>query len=456
MEDVEHAAFNPSVVNQAEELLRDNEGNKISKSLACPPVLDSISGGASPASLVSLGRTCRALRSAMQSFNRAAFNIDTYLRQLGLEPIPFRSMQQRTFSLIGGSTALCFFTRTQVPHQNINLFVQPGHAYEVARHIIDVQGFSYRPPGSRRARDFIDGISDATAQPLKRRQRRDSIHTYHAIDCVHRFEKRISRTRVVELLVMQTLRSAVHAILNGHSISLYPLSTFRVGENQELKWNMIDNPVDAYLGIVKYAGLGFEPRAYSTKEYARATLHTGVKRRIGDEFCWTIRFNTDELHYRPPPTATSPAISSSLQSNNSWQLIDGNEAADIRSFFDKQWSHELEARHINGMHQTWWDGELERIQTGHAQHVRYTTNNESHAAEDRRMYKNHSWCGDSDKAETASTITERSYFSIIPVLINARMTRKSTDEILRHFKTALERDDEEAEPTLSDEEFDRP
>ncbi|KAF7967714.1 hypothetical protein HWV62_33303 [Athelia sp. TMB] len=484
------ACISTANLRQSAGALSANENNRISKGLACPSILDSISTGATPTTLINLGRTCSAVRTAVESFNSVAFNIDTFLSTLGLDPIPFRSMQQRTGSLIGGSTALSFFTRTQYLNDNINLFVQPGHAYEVARHLIDVQGFSYRPPGSRGARDFVDGIADATPRSLKRRQRQDSVHTIHAIDRVHRFEKRIDRARVIELLVMQTSRSAVHAILNGHStatmnilsydcaVSLYPLSTFGVSENQELKWNMLDSPVDAYLGIIKYSDFGFSPRAYISKEYAREILHTDIERRIGDEFCWTIKFKTDNLDERVLLTPASPPVRANLLLNNSWHLVgsgslfqmrycivslpifrysyavaDDRKATAMRQFFDEQWPRELEARHLDNMHQTWWDGALQRVQAGDAVHVRYTDDDQDLKGWQSRYTEGNSWCGDSDKEDSASTISERSYFPIIPVLINARMTRKSTDEILHHFRTALENDVEEADASLSDEEF---
>lgn len=162
------------------------------------------------------------------------------------------------------------------------------------------------------------------------------------------------------------------------AVSLYPLSTFRLCENQELKWNMIDGPVDAFLGIFKYAGMGFEPRGYISKEYAKKILHTDVKRCIGDEFCWTIKFNIDQLDERAIPTSTSPAVSCNLLLNNSWRLIgsgslfqmrycvvsypifrysytvaDIKEAAAMRDFYEVQWPCELEARRIDNMHQTW-------------------------------------------------------------------------------------------------------
>lgn len=93
------------------------------------------------------------------------------------------------------------------------------------------------------------------------------------------------------------------------------------------------------------------------------------------------------------------------------------------------------------------------MQTGDFERRRYANNDQDLTGWRNRCSEGHAWCGDSDKDETASTITERSYFPIIPVLVNARMTRKSTNEILSHFKNALEFDIEEPEASLSDEEF---
>ncbi|KAF7970332.1 hypothetical protein HWV62_24358 [Athelia sp. TMB] len=247
------------------------------------------------------------------------------------------------------------------------------------------------------------------------------------------------------------------------AVSLYPLATFLMGDNQELKWNMIDRPVDALIGVMKYADFGFSPRACTTKKDARSLLHTGIERRVGDRFCWTIPFSSEGLEERRVLTPTSPIITDNLLFGNSWRLVGSGvifqvrmEAKSMRKFFDEQWTFEQEARQNDRMHQTWWDGVVRQIQTDSGQHVRYVSDDgdEPLARDPMSPNRRGPKFQDSEGGETMSTISKRSYFEIVPVLINARMTKKSTAEILNLFRTAMECTNNEADPASSDEELD--
>lgn len=199
------------------------------KCLRCPGVLESICASATPRTTIRLRETCRMTANLVAAFNSLAFDINKFLEKLLPRPIEFRSLQARTGSIIAGSTALSFFARTWFPGDNINLFVNPGHEYEVARHLIDVQGFAYRPTGTVQAVDFVDGNNGNTPLSIEDNQLRGSIYAVRSVKIVHRFIRTDKEGHDVEILMMLTTRSALHAVLNAHSskyaILLHPAAS---------------------------------------------------------------------------------------------------------------------------------------------------------------------------------------------------------------------------------------
>ncbi|KAF7977069.1 hypothetical protein HWV62_4862 [Athelia sp. TMB] len=441
------------------------------KCLFCNPIIETICDVSNPCAIFMLRRTCRALADAIDSYHKAKFNIDKLLESMGLQAGAFRAMQRRTSSLVGGSTAFAFFARRRLPKENINLYVQPGHCYEVARHLIDTQGFLFKLPGSTGSTEFIDGITDSSARSIEQGQRREAVHTLHALDGVHRFVKRLSAIREVEILTLQrNLAKLPAATLNLISddlaVSLYPKATYEIGDNQELKWNMIDTPVEAMLGVAKYDNLGVTRSGWHSKSESRALFKTGAERRVGDKNCWTIQLDTTGLDERQSTTPTSPPVTRNLVLENSWHLIGSgtifqmrycvvslpifrysytvsNKAKVIamRKFYEGQGSFERAARSIDTLHQTWWDGELRLIQRKRVSAQPYPSPvDSSYLGKGPSCATTAKGSLRDDGEETMSTISERSYLSILPVLVNARMNRKTTNEILHHFDKALRGD----------------
>lgn len=77
------------------------------------------------------------------------------------------------------------------------------------------------------------------------------------------------------------------------------------------------------------------------------------------------------------------------------------------------------------------------IQTGGATIQRYHKGEElDDATELPTVRETTAWM----REETESTISERSYFAALPVLINAKIKNKTTREILSHYRSALQQD----------------
>ncbi|KAF7969643.1 hypothetical protein HWV62_26783 [Athelia sp. TMB] len=367
-----------------------------------------------------------------------AFSINKFLDKIFADSIKFCSLQARTGSVIAGSTALAFFTCTWFPRDNMNVYVNPGHEYEVARDLIDVQGFAYRPIGSTGIVDFIDGNTADASRTVEENQGRGAIYAVRTIERIYRFVKSDEEGFEIELLMMLTARSVLHAILNTHS-----MATFEVGGNQVLKWNNSGMLLEARMSVNNYQLRGHSKRTWTSKSEAKTIFKTGVNRHVGDRHCWSIKLNTNGVNARALPTPTSPEIRQNLIFENSWKLVgagshfqmrfcvvslpvfrysytvgDDSEAAAMREFYNEQ-----------------WDGMVDSIQSGNAD-IRCYSEPEQLEVSDKMisMVEIPGWL----REETESTISGRSYFETLPVLINAKIKTKMTKEILHHYRSALD------------------
>lgn len=167
--------------------------------------------------LINFQKTCRTANSAVLGFKLVAFNIDWLLSRFFNKPDLFRHMQARTGTVVGGTSALSFFTRTTHNEVSMDLYVNPGHSYEVARHLIDIQGLQYHPYGSAGSQEFIYGSREGEGDRVEANHRQESVYAIRAIDNVHRFVKGSEAEGVREVFLIMTTRSSLHAILNSHS-----------------------------------------------------------------------------------------------------------------------------------------------------------------------------------------------------------------------------------------------
>ncbi|KAF7969645.1 hypothetical protein HWV62_26739 [Athelia sp. TMB] len=304
---------------------------------------------------------------------------------------------RHTGSVIGGSQALSFFSQIPFPKDNLNLFVNPGHGYELARHLIDIQGYHFNPFGCKAAQEFVQGIREGGAEWIEAVQRRELVYTIDAIDVVHRFIKPEQGGGEQEILLIE----------------------------------------------------------------AREIFMTGMERRVGDSSCWTIHLSELNDHNRDSLTPTSPPILRSLLFDNTWRLVgagsfmqmkfcvvslpifrysytvsNDTEALAMREFYDGQWPLKKSAKRAKVYHQTWWDGKVQEIKEGKAQHVDYEASTEDDSDLNVvHMDRQEPCYVPRDDKETDTTISARSYYDIHPVLINSEMKKKMIHEVLNHYRS---------------------
>ncbi|KAF7968792.1 hypothetical protein HWV62_29310 [Athelia sp. TMB] len=441
-------------------------------------------------------KTCQNANKAVRGFELVAFNIDWLLNRFLDSPNMFRKLQARTGTVIGGTTALAFFERTTQEENSMDIYVNPGHSYEVARHLIDVQGFHYHPFGSPNPQEFTYDSRDGESDRLEANHRQESIYAIRAIDNVHRFAKGQEGSGLREIFLMKTTRSPLHAILNSHStaamnlitydmaISLYPRATFIQHENQELFWNMLHTRDSTDTITDHYDKKGYSKVTWRNRSEARTIFRTGESRRVGDSSCWTIKLKQLEPDRISDASAASSALTGNLLLENTWKLVgagsfmqmkfcvvslpifrysytvsEDSDASAMREFYEDQWPMEKAAKTINALHQTWqaisnkspqreltsfrWDSRIRDIQAGQAEVIDYTiaVQHEEYTTEREEV-----WNPEVEGPDevTESTISERSYFDVHPVLINSRMKSKTIKEILSYYRKSNEDGSESA------------
>ncbi|KAF7968778.1 hypothetical protein HWV62_29326 [Athelia sp. TMB] len=452
------------------------QASKASTCFSVYDITDIIITDFSAADMVNFQYTCKSTCRAVRAFKQIAFHPDRLLCHFFAHPELFRLMQARTGSVLGGAAALSFFARTTHEETEMELFVNPGHGYEVARHLIDTQGYSFMPYGTATPQEFKHGSKEGDSDRVEAQHYQESVYAIRAIDNIFRFVKDEDSSDPQVVFVIMTTRCALHTILNSHStasmniishdmaVSFYPRATFLQNENQELFWNMLHRRDESEHAMSEYESKGFTKVSWRNRGEARALFMTGRSRRVGDEHCWTISFKSPTPESTNALSKTSPPVTRNLLYENTWKMVgagsfmqmkfcvvslpifrysytvsEDSDAAAMRDFYEDQWQLEKAAKSRDALHQTWWDGKVQDIQNGTADNEDYQlqTNDQTYAdgagSEEELLYD--AYC---DGEETESTITERSYFDVHPVLINSRMKRKTIKEILNHYRSANE------------------
>ncbi|KAF7976214.1 hypothetical protein HWV62_7224 [Athelia sp. TMB] len=397
---------------------------------------------------------------AVTAFKAVAFKPNRLLSRFFLRPDAFRMLQARTGSVVGGTAALSFFNRTTHEENDMDLYVNPGHGYEVARHLIDVQGYEFWPFGSATPKEFVHGSKDGENDRVEAQHHQETVYAIRAIDEIFRFVKGGDTGR--QIFVIATTRCTLHTILNSHStydmaVSFYPRATYLLHENQELFWNMLHGRDEAVHAMDEIADKGISKVSWRNRKEARSLFMTGKSRRVGDENCWTIPFTPISTASAEVATATSPAITRNLLFENTWKLVgagsfmqmkfcvvslpifrysytvsDDSDAAAMRDFYEDQWPMEKAAKVKSALHQTW-----------RVVHNRCSVDNVDYSTTDTNAVEEEgaSSCDEfavpeihADWEQTESTISESSYFDVHPVLINSRMKSKTIKEILKHYR----------------------
>ncbi|KAF7970270.1 hypothetical protein HWV62_24454 [Athelia sp. TMB] len=458
----------------------DNTGATIKRNIAhlcfkIPHVSEVMLANVDPSDVANFQQTCKTANNAVQGFRNVAFSITRFLERFLKHPDLFRAMQARTGTVIGGTMALAFFSREHHDDDSVDIYVNPGHSYEVARHLIDTQGYVFQPFGSQTPLEFVHGAREGESDRIAAQHHQESVYAINAIDHTFRFIKTDDSGEIQEIFLISTARSVLHAILTAAStasmnmlsfdsaISLYPRATFIQRENQELAWNTLHSRADIDFVEEEYESRGYPMASWRSRAEAVAFFITGKIRRLGDSDCWTIPFTPPTPVHSEPPSSTSPPITGDLLFENSWKLVgagsfmimkfcvislpifrysyivaEDGEAVAARDFYEDQWPLEKAAKCRLSHHQTWWDGNLKNIKEGNAQTIDYSREDSSDDFAYDSPLEVVAW----DIEETLSTISQSSYLDVHPVLINNRMKKKTTQEILDHYRNSNEDEDD--------------
>jgi len=182
---------------------------------------DGIISCLSPVTRLALARTCTSSYTAVEEFNKRAFDINRHLGQYFNKPTVFRTLQARTGTLISGSSALQFLDRTHYPDSDLDLYVNPGHGREVGQWLMEQEGYTFRGSRDLEDSDFEKAIKqdDDTV--------REDTHAYQgsygtkSIQSVFTFQKSSSNNKKLIVQLVLTVLSAFHTIANVHSSELH-------------------------------------------------------------------------------------------------------------------------------------------------------------------------------------------------------------------------------------------
>ncbi|KAF7976993.1 hypothetical protein HWV62_4914 [Athelia sp. TMB] len=429
---------------------------------ACPEFVGLVLENAAHITVARMARTCREMYTEVARFKITAYNVDSFLAFFLLEVASFRALQARTGTIIGESTAVAFFNRQRHTEDNINLFANPGCAYEVGRHLIDVQNFTYMPIGIEDSYDFVHGDEELPVRRTSKNPRTETRYStsavtkvcrsvFHAILNAHSSERHASSNKKASDLFVA---AAMNFISHDVAISLYPRATFNYRKSHELPWNALHGSVDADIALYRYNYRGYTTKIRWSSEVEKDAFMIGKTRRVGDVDCWTVPLTVAALCPPQSLSPTSPPITRNLLYENSWKLVGSGfqtqikfccmdlpifryaytvceveDAAAMRCFYEGQWPNELIARGENILHQTWWDGAINSIKQGNTA-LRYYDG----SSDQKRGVRYHAAVRRVEESEdTDSTVSSGSFLPNFPVLIDHRLSSSATSNILSRF-----------------------
>ncbi|KAI5886714.1 uncharacterized protein SCHCODRAFT_02672851 [Schizophyllum commune H4-8] len=241
--------------------------------------------------LVRYSQVCRDTRRAVQSYSSQAFQLHrTLVNFMSVDEVrAFRQLMRETGTLISGSVAIHFFSRTDVGESGLDLYMEGDNAHNVAA-FVQKLGYAYQPRMYQNQR-----IHNAIAHATSRYAIRDSaIYEMPAILDKFTFDREGTK---IHLLVADL--SAIDAILDFHSTvvmniithraayALYPQSTFKA--NMGICFD--EDPING--DSSKYRERGWDLRC-AVEDRACRSLHgeiTNNERYVGDRYTWTINFD---------------------------------------------------------------------------------------------------------------------------------------------------------------------
>ncbi|KAF7968755.1 hypothetical protein HWV62_29549 [Athelia sp. TMB] len=247
--------------------------------------------------------TCQTARLAVKAWFIRAYNINTHLRSFFSKPEMFRSLQARTGALISGSNALQFLDRTVYvddhgEHTDMDVFANPGHSQEISRHLIEVQGYTFRGGDGPRLVPTSHADDQSTRFILAERPPIRSHYTKKSVHAVLLFEKTAENGAVRRVQIIIAMHSAFHAVLNFHS----------------------SFPDTSDAGVTKYRARGFSTEV---DDGMLSKFLVNRKRHVGDGNCWVIKFDMAGVDIRPTTSSDTAPLLWDPVYMNSWHVLPG-------------------------------------------------------------------------------------------------------------------------------------
>ena len=229
--------------------------------------------------------TCKHL---YKSLNKSEWDIDRSLRRFVNNPVQFRDQLAFSDALISGSFALQFFERVVWHGTGLDIFVQGGiKAESLGQYLCVQQVYEMGEPVlATHWRNIADEVQ---------------IRTYtrpnlgHLPDKVQIFQTKHAPLR--SILLSSYTTALVNIITPRAAFSIFPLLTF--GRYEAFMLVQLDD----YYGeiMLKYSKRGWITRDILWEDEQRPHLPIQKNRYVGDEFTWTVYFETIHLTAPKPP-----------------------------------------------------------------------------------------------------------------------------------------------------------
>ena len=172
---------------------------------------DAVFDECSPMSLIRLSQTCVIANRAVNHYIAHAFDVNHLLSRYFADTLSFRHLQASTATIIGGSTALKFFTCTFWEDTCLDLFVPSVWAGEVGEFLLR-SGYSFAPtPLQHPTFDTALSHSEVAEASVT------SVPSFKGIVGSFDFTKSTPDCEGVKVRMMVVVRSPVEVILRSHS-----------------------------------------------------------------------------------------------------------------------------------------------------------------------------------------------------------------------------------------------
>lgn len=190
-----------------------NDGRKVyfARILSEASLYDAVFDECSPVTLIRVSETCVAANCAVNHYIGCAFDVNCLLSQYFPNTFSFRRLQASTATIIGGLSALQFFTRMFWGNTCLDLFVPHVWAGEVGQFLLQ-SGYNFVPsplqhPTFDAALSYTDvAEASVTSNP-----------GFKGIAGLFGFTKSTSGSKEVKVQMMVVVRSPIEVILRSHS-----------------------------------------------------------------------------------------------------------------------------------------------------------------------------------------------------------------------------------------------